>query len=101
MSQFWGLGIFLVSMGAVWQYRRLFSAPLGTKMKLKHWLVLLLCVCTFSEFAGAQVRVVSPGLSSYEGRPHVQAIRLEPNETIDVDGRLDEAAWQRALPASD
>lgn len=39
-------------------------------------------------------------LSAYEGRPRVKAIRLEQNETISVDGRLDEPIWQRALPAT-
>ena len=39
-------------------------------------------------------------LSAYEGRPRVKAMRLEPNETISVDGRLDEPIWQRALPAT-
>jgi hypothetical protein len=40
-------------------------------------------------------------LSAYEGRPHVRAVHLNPDETIQVDGHLEEAAWQRAIPAAD
>jgi hypothetical protein len=41
------------------------------------------------------------GLAAYEGHPHLKAIRLDPAERITLDGRLDEAAWQRAEVASD
>src|SRR4051812_23128117 len=34
-------------------------------------------------------------------KPQVTAIRLEEDEAISVDGRLDEEAWKRAIPASD
>jgi Domain of unknown function (DUF5916) len=34
-------------------------------------------------------------------RPHVTALRLEKDETISIDGRLNESVWQRAMPASD
>ena len=34
-------------------------------------------------------------------RRTVRAVRLEPDERIAVDGRLDEAAWGRADPATD
>src|ERR1041384_327052 len=40
-------------------------------------------------------------LSRYEGRPRVKAVRLNPGETISVDGQLEEAVWQRAMPAAD
>jgi len=33
--------------------------------------------------------------------PSVVAMRLADGERIDVDGRLDEAIWQRAAPATD
>jgi hypothetical protein len=33
--------------------------------------------------------------------PSVAAVRLADGERIDVDGRLDEAVWQRAVPATD
>src|SRR5690349_5751667 len=34
-------------------------------------------------------------------KPQVNAIRLEENETISIDGRLNEEVWKRAIPASD
>lgn len=40
-------------------------------------------------------------LADYELAPRVEAVRLAPGETIAVDGRLDEAAWERAVPATD
>ena len=40
-------------------------------------------------------------LSVYEGQPRIEALRLNPGETIRVDGVLSEAAWERARPASD
>lgn len=39
-------------------------------------------------------------LSAYEDRPRVQALRLAEDETITVDGKLEEPLWQRALPAT-
>lgn len=44
--------------------------------------------------ANAAAQEVDTGLS-------VAAVRLADGERIDVDGRLDEAVWQRALPATD
>ena len=41
-----------------------------------------------------------PDLAAYEGQPRVQVVRLEADETIQVDGNLTEAAWGRAIPAS-
>src|SRR5688572_16180481 len=35
------------------------------------------------------------------GRPTVEAARLAEGESIELDGRLDEAVWSRALPAKD
>ena len=40
-------------------------------------------------------------LSVYAGRPRVSALRLGPDETVEIDGRLDETAWGRAIPAMD
>ena len=37
----------------------------------------------------------------YEDRRVVEAILLEENESIDLDGWLDEAVWERAIPATD
>ncbi len=39
-------------------------------------------------------------MPAYEGQPRVQVVRLEADETIQVDGNLTEAAWGRAIPAS-
>ena len=43
-----------------------------------------------------------PGVAAQEDRAPTRtlvAAPLGPNETIDLDGRLDEAAWARAIPA--
>ncbi len=58
-------------------------------------LIVVICGQTTSR-ASAQ-----EGLSSFEDRRVMAAARLEPGETIDLDGRLDEAAWERAEPATD
>src|SRR5512139_1195955 len=34
-------------------------------------------------------------------RRTVLAVRLDPDEAIELDGRLDESAWQRTAPATD
>jgi hypothetical protein len=39
-------------------------------------------------------------LEAYAGRPRVEAVALDPSESIVVDGRLDEEAWRRAAPAT-
>ncbi len=41
------------------------------------------------------------GLAGFEGRRVMAAARLEPGESIELDGRLDEVAWGRAEPATD
>ena len=41
------------------------------------------------------------GLTGFEDRRVMVAARLEPGENIDLDGILDEAAWERAEPAAD
>ena len=44
----------------------------------------------------------APGVTAQEARAPTRtliAAPLGPNETIDLDGRLDEAAWARAIPA--
>ena len=33
-------------------------------------------------------------------RPAITALRLNPGETMTMDGRLDEAPWRRAKPAT-
>jgi uncharacterized protein DUF5916 len=43
----------------------------------------------------------APGQELDPASPSVAAVRLGDGERIDVDGRLDEAIWQRAVPATD
>ena len=45
----------------------------------------------------------APGddLQGFEDRRIVRAVRLLPDEVIDLDGRLDDAVWDRAEPATD
>ncbi|MBI3940427.1 MAG: carbohydrate binding family 9 domain-containing protein [Acidobacteria bacterium] len=40
-------------------------------------------------------------MPGYEGRPVMEAVRLIRDESIVLDGRLDEPVWQRARPATD
>ena len=44
---------------------------------------------------------LAQGVQDNGGQRTVIALRLSESEAIAVDGRLDEAAWQRAVPASD
>ena len=44
---------------------------------------------------------ISTSLAAQDERRTVRAIRLQPDERIVLDGRLDEAAWSRAVPARD
>src|SRR5687768_16268690 len=44
---------------------------------------------------------VSTSLAAQDERRTVRAIRLQPDERIVLDGRLDEEAWRRAVPARD
>ena len=41
------------------------------------------------------------GLAGFEDRRVMAAARMEPGESIELDGRLDEVAWGRAEPATD
>ena len=50
--------------------------------------------------AGAQQPAPAPAPESGV-RPIVEAARLASGESIELDGRLDEAVWSRALPAKD
>ncbi|MBI3940732.1 MAG: carbohydrate binding family 9 domain-containing protein [Acidobacteria bacterium] len=51
-------------------------------------------------FAAAEA-VAQDKLEAFKGRPVLTAVRLEENESINVDGNQDESAWQRAKPAAD
>ena len=44
---------------------------------------------------------VTRDLSEFSERPRVRAVRLAQEERISVDGRLDEPAWETAIPATD
>ena len=67
-----------------------------------NWILVLLTIAASCGFAAAQDdSIITRDLSAYENRPRVRAMPLDPNETIEVDGRLNEAAWQRAVPAAD
>ncbi len=59
--------------------------------------VLLLVGLALAATARGQVALPR----GYEDRRVVEAIPLEENESIDLDGRLDEAVWERAMPARD
>ena len=54
-----------------------------------------------SDLIGPSARAQGTELDSFEDRRVVTAVRLEPGESIDVDGRLDEPLWQRIQPATD
>ena len=48
--------------------------------------------------ATAYAQDLLPGM---EGRRTMTAVRMNPEESITLDGRLDEPVWQRAVPATD
>ncbi len=69
---------------------------------------VMMCCCAFS--LAAQLPIGLPAreprrtfskIPGYESRPVVKAMRLADDESIKVDGHLDEAAWQRAEPITD
>ena len=51
--------------------------------------------------AVAQQATAQGGIGLPSDRRTMTAVRLDPDEQIALDGVLDEAAWQRAIPASD
>ena len=59
--------------------------------------IFILLVCGLSGRAAQARQLSAPDTS----QPTVRAVRLEPDEDIAVDGRLDEAAWKRTDPATD
>src|SRR5690242_10325518 len=64
------------------------------------FLILAVSPVIASAQDGAPASATSRDLTAYANRPRVRAIRLEPGESISVDGRLTDPAWQRAQPAS-
>ena len=66
--------------------------------------ILLLLATVSAAIAAPQSASIAPAqrdLSAYEGRPRVQALRLNADETILMDGLLNELIWERAIPATD
>ena len=60
--------------------------------------VVFVCATSLAGVTAAQDR--SPFADSAERRT-ATAVRLDVSEKITLDGRLDEAVWQRAIPAKD
>ena len=58
--------------------------------------VVVLCILSVPAWAGQQ-----SAAAPTTDRPTIRAVRLNPDETINVDGRLDEAVWQRAEAVTD
>src|SRR5687767_2218146 len=54
-------------------------------------LLVLCCAPTWAQ------QIAAPPVE----RPTLTAVLINADESINVDGRLDESAWQRAIPASD
>lgn len=61
---------------------------------MKHLLILAL---TATAPAADVAAIAGPG---DEARASIAALRLQPDERVVMDGRLDEAFWERAQPAS-
>ncbi len=68
---------------------------------VKYASLLLFVVVSLTVSARAQIPDGGRDLSAYELAPRVRAVRLAPGETVALDGRLDETAWERAVPATD
>ena len=63
--------------------------------------LLVLIACCLPRAGRAQEPSDKRDLSAYALAPRVRAERLASGEGIEVDGRLDEAAWERVIPATD
>lgn len=77
---------------------RLRATPCGTGGRIHGFVAALLPACTFAALvppAGAAAQTTE------DARPTLQAVRLLDTESLRLDGRLDDPAWQRALPSSD
>ncbi len=68
-------------------------------LRLRYWLCATVLSLT-TVVSGPEVSALQlPEGNS--NRPSVRAIRLSPEDEITLNGRLDEAVWERAVPASD
>src|SRR4051812_43472824 len=65
---------------------------------MKNSLRLLAFILTF---ACTVTAVPQEPVAGFEDRRVMTALRLQTDESINVDGRLDEPIWQRATAASD
>jgi hypothetical protein len=66
------------------------------------WIVPACTVTALLACFGAPAAAAQPPPEAIAGGPRVvTAVRLADDETIQLDGRLDEPAWQRAEPARD
>ena len=74
-------------------------------MKIRR--IIFVCLISLSLSHGLRAQNGNPtagstptdDLSIYQDRPRVRALRLAEGETLEIDGRLDEAVWGRAVPA--
>jgi hypothetical protein len=64
---------------------------------LKRTLWAALAGLIAATLGGAPLQAQSPA----DSLPALQAMRLDPSATIDLDGRLDESLWAQAVPISD
>src|SRR6185503_1406644 len=61
----------------------------------QYFVVLLLCMLVSVPAHATQLPAAD------DSRPTIRAVRLNPDEKMTVDGRLDEPVWERAIPATD
>ena len=69
-------------------------------MKRIHRIALVPAFCVLFAQLPSEA-MAQAGVAGFEERRVMAAARLEPGEDINLDGRLDEPAWERAEPASD
>jgi hypothetical protein len=62
---------------------------------IQYFLVLILCLAASVPAHASQLP------AAHDNRPTIRAVRLNPDEKITVDGRLEEPVWERAVPATD
>jgi hypothetical protein len=82
------------------------SRTVGFRSTLVSMLLLLLFLLLgarplFAQQGATGSVALSGGRALPEGRRTMTAVRLAPEERIELDGVLDEAVWQRADPATD
>src|SRR5687768_6755234 len=60
----------------------------------------MLCFCVVFSLPSLLLSQSQNG-AGYESRRTVHAVRLNEGESVEMNGQLDEAFWERAVPASD